>query len=73
MLRMPHRTAEQLYCINRLIMTGIIILAAGASTRMGSPKQQLMYQGKTLLQHTIETALSTECSPVIVVLGAHAM
>jgi molybdenum cofactor cytidylyltransferase len=54
-------------------MTGIIILAAGASTRMGSPKQQLLYQGQTLLQRAIHTALSTACTPVIVVLGAHAM
>lgn len=54
-------------------MTGIIILAAGASTRMGAPKQQLIYQGKTLLQHAIQTALSSGCTPVIVVLGAHAM
>lgn len=54
-------------------MTGIIILAAGASTRMGAPKQQLIYQGKTLLQRAIQTALNSGCTPVIVVLGAHAM
>lgn len=54
-------------------MTGLIILAAGASTRMGCPKQQLAYQGKTLLQHAIDMALHSDCSPVIVVLGAHSM
>jgi molybdenum cofactor cytidylyltransferase len=54
-------------------MTGLIVLAAGASTRMGCPKQQLAYQGKTLLQHAIDMALHSDCSPVIVVLGAHSM
>lgn len=53
-------------------MTGLIILAAGASTRMGTPKQTLLYQGKSLLQHAVQTALATVCRPVIVVLGAHA-
>jgi molybdenum cofactor cytidylyltransferase len=53
-------------------MTGIIILAAGASTRMGSPKQLLPYQDNTLLQYSIDVALSTGFSPVIVVIGAMA-
>jgi len=51
-------------------MTGIIILAAGASTRLGQPKQQLQYNGKSLLQHAIEVAVATAAQPVIVVLGA---
>ena len=50
---------------------GIVILAAGESTRMGEPKQLLAYRGKTLLQHAIDTALSLSGAPVIVVLGAH--
>jgi len=54
-------------------MTGLILLAAGASTRLGAPKQDLLYQGKTLLQHAIQVALSTNCTPVIVVQGAHAL
>ncbi len=48
----------------------IIILAAGASTRLGQPKQLLQYQGQTLLRHAVETALQVIASPVIVVLGA---
>lgn len=52
--------------------TGIIILAAGESARMGSPKQLLDYHGKTLLRHTIDTALSLRGAPVVVVLGANA-
>ncbi|CAL1519867.1 nucleotidyltransferase family protein [Chitinophaga sp. MM2321] len=52
--------------------TGAIILAAGASQRMGTPKQQLVFENKTLLQRVVHTALETGCSPVIVVLGAFA-
>jgi molybdenum cofactor cytidylyltransferase len=52
-------------------MTGLIILAAGASTRLGAPKQTLRYHGKSLLQHAVQAALGTACRPVIVVLGAH--
>lgn len=48
----------------------IVILAAGTSSRMGSPKQLLPYKGKTLLRHTVDTALETGCQSVFVVLGA---
>ncbi|PTX91503.1 nucleotidyltransferase family protein [Opitutus sp. ER46] len=51
---------------------GAIILAAGASTRMGSPKQLLPIEGKPLLVRTVESALGAPVWPVIVVLGAHA-
>ena len=51
---------------------GIIILAAGASTRMGSPKQLLFYQGESLINHTIKNAIASICDPVILVLGANA-
>ncbi|HZY40262.1 MAG TPA: nucleotidyltransferase family protein [Mucilaginibacter sp.] len=52
-------------------MTGIIILAAGSSSRLGQPKQNLVYKGKTLLQRTIETAMASIGDLVIVVLGAN--
>jgi molybdenum cofactor cytidylyltransferase len=52
-------------------MTGVIILAAGSSSRLGTAKQNLVYQGQTLLQRAIETALVSICQPVIVVLGAN--
>ena len=54
------------------IMIGAIILAAGASTRLGSPKQTIVYEGKTLLQHAADAAQGAGCKPVIIVLGAHA-
>ena len=49
----------------------IVILAAGTSSRLGSPKQLLIYNNKTLLQHAVDTALATGCKKVMVVLGAH--
>ncbi|HEY2582613.1 MAG TPA: nucleotidyltransferase family protein [Mucilaginibacter sp.] len=52
-------------------MTGIIILAAGSSSRLGKPKQNLIYRGQTLLQRAIETAVNSVCKPVFVVLGAN--
>lgn len=50
---------------------GIIVLAAGASTRMQEPKQLLEFEGKSLLRRAVETAILTNCQPVIVVLGAN--
>ena len=52
--------------------TGIIILAAGSSSRLGRPKQLLDYKGKTLLQTVINEAFETSCRSVLVVLGANA-
>ncbi|GHB29315.1 4-diphosphocytidyl-2C-methyl-D-erythritol kinase [Mongoliitalea lutea] len=49
-----------------------IILAAGASTRLGQPKQLLEYQGKMLLQHAIEVVSPVVGQRLLVVLGAHA-
>ncbi|MDY7004602.1 MAG: nucleotidyltransferase family protein [Cyanobacteriota bacterium] len=51
---------------------GIIILAAGASTRLGQPKQLLIYKGNSLIFNTVEIAVNSGCSPIIVVLGAYA-
>jgi CTP:molybdopterin cytidylyltransferase MocA len=45
-----------------------IILAAGASSRMGTPKALLDYRGETFLDRLIRV-LGTVCDPVIVVLG----
>lgn len=47
----------------------ILLLAAGSSSRMGSPKQLLPWGNQTLIEHQIETLLKTE-NPVNVVLGA---
>jgi molybdenum cofactor cytidylyltransferase len=49
--------------------TGIIILAAGSSSRMGEPKQLMMYKNKTFLQHIISEAKNALLDPVICVTG----
>jgi molybdenum cofactor cytidylyltransferase len=51
---------------------GILILAAGASTRLGQPKQLLNYRGKPLIRHMAEVAIKSGCQSVGVVLGAYA-
>lgn len=51
--------------------TPILILAAGASTRMGQPKQMLVVDGEPLLVHSVRVALATGAD-VFVVLGANA-
>ncbi len=48
-----------------------IILAAGASSRMGSPKALLDYRGETFIERLVRV-LSLVCHPVTVVLGYHA-
>lgn len=52
--------------------TGIIILAAGNSSRLGAPKQILVYRQKTLVQHVVEEAHKAHLSPIIIVTGAYA-
>lgn len=51
---------------------GLIMLAAGASTRLGTPKQLLLYRGRSLLFHAAKTAIASVCEPVVIVLGAYA-
>lgn len=51
---------------------GVVILAAGASRRMGEPKQLIALDGKPLLVRTVEAALASAAWPVVVVLGAQA-
>ena len=51
---------------------GLIILAAGASTRMGTPKQLLLYQGCSFIRHITECAIASVCQPIAIVLGANA-
>lgn len=49
-----------------------IILAAGKSSRFGSPKPLLPWHGKPFIRQVAETALRAGLSPVVVVTGAHA-
>lgn len=52
-------------------MTGIIILAAGNSSRLGQPKQLLPYRDGTLLQHLITEVFLVQDAVIIVVTGAN--
>ena len=51
---------------------GLVILAAGGSSRLGSPKQLLRFDGKSLLRRAAETAVASVCRPLVVVLGGSA-
>ncbi len=60
--RLGHAVAE----------VAIVILAAGASRRLGRPKQTLMLDGRPLLQHVVDAARAAAIGRVVVVLGANA-
>jgi molybdenum cofactor cytidylyltransferase len=51
--------------------TAGIILAAGDSTRFGSPKQLLDWKGKPFVRQVAETALHAGLEPVYVITGIH--
>ena len=51
---------------------GIVILAAGSSSRLGKPKQLLEFDGMSLLNHGIIEATNSNACSVVVVLGANA-
>lgn len=51
---------------------GIIILAAGSSSRLGQSKQLIQLNGKSLLQHAANVALNSEADIVITMVGSNA-
>ena len=60
-----------LLIIHCSLSIAVILLAAGASSRLGRPKQLLPYQGQTLLRRAAETAVAVAAgAPVVVVTGA---
>jgi molybdenum cofactor cytidylyltransferase len=50
----------------------VIILAAGASRRMGQSKLLMPVAGRPLLQHAIDAAAASRVAEIVVVLGADA-
>jgi molybdenum cofactor cytidylyltransferase len=48
-----------------------VILAAGESSRFGSPKQLLDWKGKPFVRQVAETALQAGLWPVVIVTGSH--
>ena len=53
-------------------MLAAVILSGGSSSRMGSPKALLPYQGRPFLEHLLEVAVHPKIAMRRVVLGAHA-
>lgn len=50
-------------------MVTAIVLAAGSSSRMGRTKQLLVYHGRPLLRHVIDTLCLSRVDKIVVVLG----
>jgi molybdenum cofactor cytidylyltransferase len=50
----------------------VIVLAAGGSSRLGHPKQLVLYEGEPLVHRAARTALESGAARVIVVVGASA-
>src|SRR5258706_11462268 len=53
-------------------MLAAVILSGGASSRMGSPKALVPFQGRPFLEHLLEVTSHREIGVRRVVLGAHA-
>src|SRR4051812_40414810 len=53
-------------------MLAAVILSGGSSSRMGSPKALLPYQGRPFLEHLLEVTEHPKIAVRRVVLGAHA-
>jgi molybdenum cofactor cytidylyltransferase len=55
-----------------LEVIALVLLAAGGSRRLGHPKQLVEIEGRSLLRRATETACSTSCEHVLVIVGAQA-
>jgi len=53
-------------------MLAAVVLSGGASSRMGSPKALLAYQGRPFLEHLLDVTVHPKIGIRRVVLGAHA-
>jgi len=49
-----------------------LVLAAGGSFRLGTPKQLIVWRSKPLISHAVEQSLAICDAGVVVVVGAHA-
>lgn len=52
------------------MIVAAVVLAAGASTRMGRPKALIEWRGRTFVAHVVAQARAAACSPILVVQGA---
>lgn len=54
------------------LTTGLAILAAGESKRMGAQlKQNLLWRDTTLLQYAVKQAINSNVDKIFIILGAH--
>ena len=58
-------------CSSKAVCLPAILLAAGASNRLGQPKQLLRVESEMLLDHAVRVTRAAGFNPVFVVLGAH--
>lgn len=61
---------ERIWAVFEPVMA--VVLAAGAATRYGQPKQLLDYHGEAFVRRVAKTALAAGLAPVVVVSGASA-
>lgn len=62
--------ASVAHCLEATERVGLLLLAAGSSDRMGSPKALLPWEGRPLIQHQLAVINQLPFSNVAVVLGA---
>ncbi|MBS1821907.1 MAG: nucleotidyltransferase family protein [Acidobacteria bacterium] len=53
-----------------IMSVAAIVLAAGASRRLGEPKQLVRLGDETLLERAVRACRDAACTPIVVVLGA---
>ena len=51
---------------------GVVVLAAGASQRLGQPKQLLVYRSETLVHRAARLAIETRARDAVIVVGHNA-
>jgi molybdenum cofactor cytidylyltransferase len=50
-------------------MIAAVVLAAGRSSRMGTPKLLLTLSGRSIVQHVLDNVRGSRCGEIVVVLG----
>jgi molybdenum cofactor cytidylyltransferase len=63
----PEKNAAKVLAVNEPVAG--IILAAGGSSRFGSAKPLLTWQGETFIERVTRTALESGLSPIVIVVG----
>src|SRR5690242_17806304 len=67
--RLPPSCNNSFTMINGTLQHAVVVLAAGASSRLGKPKQLVQLNGESLINHTVRIALETDPAQTLLVLG----